>query len=187
MKDILGVHEDYEMKMFVRKGTMADIASVEKLWQSLVGTPGCMWDEEYPAASDARRDVEEGALYVLCLADENADKEETERIIGAMAAGDDDELWSLSCWDRGIHRRCGCARLGIAADFQGRGLAETLFSYVEQDVIQRGFDGIGFLVSPYNPAALAVYHKMNYKKVGETWRYEQDFYCYEKKLLEESI
>ena len=165
------------MKVCVRKGTAADVKEVAALWQSLVGTVGYMWDEEYPGETDAMRDVEEGALYVLCEDGEDGE------IIGAMSAGDDDALWSLGFWSLDIKRHCGCSRLGIAAKYQGRGLAKYLFSHVEKDVLQRGYDGIGFLVSPHNPAALAVYDKMGYMKIGETWMYEQDFYCYEKNLV----
>lgn len=165
------------MNLYVRKGTAEDVSAVAALWKSLVGTPGCMWDEEYPGEEDARRDVDECALYVLCKDGEDGE------IIGAMSAGDDYDLWTLGFWSMDIKRHAGCSRLGIAAKYQGQGLAKVLFSQVEQDLLKRGYDGVGFLVSPHNPAALAVYNKMGYVKIGETWMYEQDFYCYEKNLV----
>jgi ribosomal protein S18 acetylase RimI-like enzyme len=162
------------MNVCVRKGTAADVPAVGALWQSLVGTPGCTWDEEYPCEADALRDVEEGSLYVLCTEDGE--------IIGAMAAAVDEELWIFDFWSSDIKSHCGCARLGIAPGFHNQGLAKILFSAVETDVVQRGFDGIGFLVSPNNPAALKVYNQMGYVKVGEAWMYDQDWHCYEKNL-----
>lgn len=162
------------MNLFVRRGTAADVPAVTALWQSLVGSEGCTWDEEYPGKEEAEEDAVQGALYVL-----STDEGE---IIGAMAAGADSELWQYEFWSRDIQRHCGCARLGISKAYQNRGLAEFLFSEVEKDVLVRGYDGIGFLVSPNNPKALAVYAKMNYDKVGQCVLYEQDWFCYEKKL-----
>lgn len=167
------------MKTIVRKGTAADVEAVTVLWRSLVGTEGCMWDEEYPGEEEAVRDVEEGALYVLCEVGETGEEGE---IVGAMSAGDDEEIWKFSFWSTDIKQHCCCARLGIAAKYQGQGLAQVLFSQVEKDVLKRGYDGIGFLVSPQNPAALAVYDRMGYRKVGEARLFEQDWYCYEKTL-----
>lgn len=166
------------MSLYVRKGTAADVPAVAALWRSLVGTEGCTWDEEYPGTEQAAGDAERGELYVLCQEEEGE-----EEIIGAMAAGEEDELWDYDFWSMEIKRHCGCSRLGIASAYQGQGLAGFLFSEVEKDVVLRGYDGIGFLVSPANPKALSVYHKMNYVKVGECWRYDQDWYCYEKKLI----
>ena len=162
------------MNVTVRKGTAKDVASVTALWRSLVGTAYRKWDEEYPGEEEASRDAAAGDLYVLCL--------ENGEIIGAMSAGDEEELWKAALWSREIKRHCCCSRLGISVKYQNLGLAERLFSAVEQDVRKRGYDGIGFLVSPDHEAALALYHKMNYIQVGEASFYELDWLCYEKKL-----
>ena len=162
------------MNCYVRKATSDDAPAAASLWRSLVGTPGCTWDEEYPGLEEAEDDAACGNLYVLCTSEGN--------IIGAMTAGDEEELWNYDFWSRDIRRHCGCSRLGIAAEYQNQGLAGFLFWEVEKDVLKRGYDGIGFLVSPHNPKALSVYNKMNYVNVGACVLYEQDWYCYEKKL-----
>lgn len=158
----------------VRKAAAEDVPHVASLWRSLVGSEGCTWDEGYPGVEEAASDVEKGELYVLC-------GEEGE-IIGAMCAGEDEELWDYEFWDKAIKNRCCCARLGIAKKYQNMGLAKELFRAVERDVRKKGFDGIGFLVSPGNARALAAYEKLGYKSVGECSMFEQDWYCYEKKL-----
>jgi ribosomal protein S18 acetylase RimI-like enzyme len=106
----------------------------------------------------------------------------TDEVAERISSWKASELWQYDFWSRDIKRHCGCARLGIAKAYQKRGLAEFLFSEVEKDVLARGYDGIGFLVSPNNPKALAVYARMNYDKVGQCVLYEQDWFCYEKKL-----
>ncbi len=167
------------MKVYVRKGTAADVEAVTALWRSLVGSEGCTWDEEYPGREEAAGDAESGELYVLCREDEAGESE----IIGAMTAGDADDLWEYDFWSMEIKRHCCCSRLGISAAYQNQGMAQFMFSEVEKDVVLRGYDGIGFLVSPANPKALAVYNKMNYVKIGACWHYDQDWFCYEKKLI----
>lgn len=162
------------MDFYVRKGTADDVSAVASLWRSLVGTEGCAWDDEYPGREEAEGDAERGELYVLCT--------ENGEIAGAMTAGDADDLWDYDFWNRDIRRHCCCSRLGIASVYQNLGLAGFMFSEVEKDILKRGYDGVGFLVSPQNPKALAVYNKMNYVKVGECVHYEMDWYCYEKKL-----
>ena len=164
------------MNLFIRRATESDVSAVAALWRSLVGTDGCTWDEEYPGIEEAQEDAAHGDLYVLCT-DEN-------KIIGAMAAGEDSELCQYDFWSDDINRHCFCSRLGIAAAYQNRGLAGFRFSEVEKDVFKRGYDGIGFLVSPENLKALSVYDKLDYVKVGECALYEQDWFCYEKKLTE---
>lgn len=162
------------MNFHVRKGTLDDVPAVTALWRSLVGTEGCTWDEEYPGKEEAEEDAACGDLYVLCTSEGE--------IIGAMAAGDENELWNYDFWSGDIKKHCGCSRLGIAAVYQNRGLAGFMFSEVEKDVFWRGYDGIGLLVSPQNLKALSVYDKMDYVKIGECVLYEQDWFCYEKKL-----
>ena len=160
--------------VYVRKGTLEDVPAVTALWRSLVGTEGCAWDEYYPGEVQARDDVEQGWLYVLC-------KDDGE-IIGAMASGDADELWEYDFWNPEIKHRCCFSRLGIAAEYQFRGFAKFMISEAERDAVRRGYDGVGFLVSPTNQKALNAYRKMNYDKVGECTHYEEDWFCYEKKL-----
>ena len=162
------------MSFYVRRGTAEDVLAVVNLWQSLVGSEGCTWDEEYPGIEEAEGDAQRGELYVLC----NVDGE----IIGAMTAGEEDELWEYDFWSRDIKRHCCCSRLGISPEYQNCGLAGYMFSEVEKDIARREYDGIGFLVSPQNLKALSVYHKLNYVKVGECVHYELDWFCYEKKL-----
>ena len=57
----------------------------------MVGTPGCTWDMDYPNIDDVKNDFTKDALYVYC---------EGDNIIGVAAAGKDDELEHLDCWNK---------------------------------------------------------------------------------------
>ncbi len=78
------------MNLFIRRATESDVSAAAALWRSLVGTDGCTWDEEYPGKEEAQEDEAHGDLYVLCT-DDN-------KIIGAMTAGEDSELWQYDFW-----------------------------------------------------------------------------------------
>ena len=63
-----------------------DIPEAVSIYHSLVGTPGCTWDMEYPSEETAEYDVENKWLYVL---------KKDEKIIAAASVGDFDELGDL--------------------------------------------------------------------------------------------
>ena len=157
----------------IRKAINTDINKIIIIYNSLVGTQGCTWDMDYPNIDDVKNDFSKDSLYVVCEGDD---------IIGVAAAGKDDELEHLECWNKDIKNPCDLARIGVKAEYQGRGIAKELIRYIEKDVIKRGFDGIHFLVSKTNPRALNLYNSLNYKNVGETIMYEKEWFCYEKKI-----
>ena len=157
----------------IRKAINTDIENIIRIYNSLIGTPGCTWDMDYPNLDDVKNDFAKDALYVYC---------EENNIIGVAAAGKDDELEHLDCWNKDIKNPCDLARIGVVLEYQGQGVAKELINYIEKDVVLKGFDGIHFLVSKTNPRALNLYNSLNYKNVGETIMYEKEWFCYEKKL-----
>lgn len=54
--------------------------------------------------------------------------------------------------------------------------------YIERNVVKRGFDEIHFLVSKTNLYAIAIYDKLGYMSCDECRMYENDWYCYHKRL-----
>lgn len=165
---------DYEMKYEIEIADMSHTVEILSIYQSLIGSPGCSWNEAYPALEDVETDIKTGSLYMMCGADR--------KVIAAAAAGRDEELEPLDCWNGEITRPCGLARVGVRREYQNQGIAKILIRQIEKDVIRREFDGIHFLVSKTNAGALAVYHKLGYQRCGETALYDINWYCYEKKL-----
>lgn len=161
------------MNIEIRMATTKDENEILKIYQSLVGTSGCTWNEEYPTMEDIRNDIIKNSLYAMC---------NEEKIIAVAAAGKDTELDHLNCWSKNIKQPCDLARIGVLKEFQNKGLAKKLIKYIENDITKRGFDGIHFLVSKTNLSALAVYNKLGYKSCGETNMYDIDWFCYEKPI-----
>ena len=157
----------------IRHATEKDKNEVFALYTSLLGTPGCTWNTEYPSIEDVELDISQDSLYVMCLND---------RIIAAAAAVEDDELDELTCWSPSIRRSCDLSRVGVLSEYQNQGLAKELIRHIEAEAIKKGYDGIHFLVSKTNPAALAAYSRLGYQACGETFMYDTDWWCYEKAL-----
>jgi ribosomal protein S18 acetylase RimI-like enzyme len=147
-----------------------DIPEIVDLYHSLIGTPGCTWDFEYPSQETAASDIGRGALYVLI---------KDNKIIAAASAGKFDELGHLQ-WT--LERPCELARIGVLPAWQKQGIGTIILRNVFRTVKENGFDGIRMIVSKGNRAAIALYEKNGFEKCGEAFMYDMDFYCYQIKL-----
>lgn len=161
------------MEYNIQMATENNIEEILDIYHSLIGKDGCTWDFDYPNTNDVKNDINKNSLYIVL---------HNQEIVAVAAAGEDDELNELDCYNKDIKMPCDLARITVKSVYQNKGIAKYLVKYIERDVIKRGFDGIHFLVSKTNPHAKAVYDKLNYLCCGECVMYQKDWYCYEKKL-----
>ncbi|MDR0325136.1 MAG: GNAT family N-acetyltransferase [Oscillospiraceae bacterium] len=144
-----------------------DIPEIIGIYHSLIGTPGCTWNEYYPTEEIARSDIESGSLYIL---------KEGAAIVAVAAAGPFDELGSLR-WSP--QNPCELARIGVVPALHRQGIGTMLLRKVMEAVKKRGFDGIIMLVSKSSPAALALYDRNGFERCGDAFMFGFDFYCYQ--------
>lgn len=144
-----------------------DIPEIAEIYHSLVGTPGCTWDYEYPSAETAECDLNMQALYIL---------KKDGKIIAAASAGDFDELGHLP-WK--LKKPCELARIGVAPAYQKQGVGTRILQHIMKMVKEKGFDGIRMLVSTQNDSALAMYERNGFVKCGQVFMFDHDFYCYQ--------
>ena len=161
------------MNIKIKKANYKNIDDIMKIYKSLIGFPGCAWNDIYPNKEIIQSDINCESMYIVYYND---------LIVAVANASKDEELENLKCWNKSIENPCGLARIGVLEKYQNKGIAKELIKYIEKDVTNCGFDGIHFLVSKTNPHAKAVYDKMNYICCGECIMYDKDCYCYEKKL-----
>lgn len=147
-----------------------DTPEIVNIYQSLVGTPGCTWDSDYPSRESAESDVENKSLYIL---------KKNGGIIAVASAGNFDELEHLQWAPK---KPCELARIGVKPAYQKQGIGTLILQNVIKTMKEKGFDGIIMLVSKNNPAALAMYDKNGFEKCGEVFMYDIDFYCYQLKF-----
>lgn len=150
-----------------------DILEIVKIYQGLVGTPGCTWDYDYPSEETAKWDIENKYLYVL--------KKDT-KIVAVASLGEFNELGDLECW--AVKNPCELMRIGVLSTMLNQGIGTIILQNLIKVAKEKGYDGIRFLVSKTNPAALALYDKNGYERCGEVFRFDIDFYCYQIKFNE---
>ncbi|WP_444658260.1 GNAT family N-acetyltransferase [Caproiciproducens sp. R2] len=157
----------------VEKVPVEEKENALEIYESLKGSYGCTWDVHYPVMEDVSRDIQSGSLYGVFK-----DRE----LIAVAAAGKDDELAHLSCWDRSLQNACDLARVAVRADYQNQGIAKMLITGIEKNGMEREFDGIHLIVGKTNPYAIRLYDSLGYLCCGETSMYGNEWLCYQKKL-----
>lgn len=147
-----------------------EILEIVNIYHSLIGTPGCTWDLDYPNRETAEDDIKNNWLYTL---------KKHNKIIAVASAGDFNELADLRWKPK---KPCELARIGVSPAFQKQGVGTIMLQQIIKVAKEKGFDGIRMLVSKTNFAALALYAKNGFERCGEVFRFDIDFYCYQMKF-----
>jgi ATP-binding cassette subfamily B protein len=155
--------------------TRGDIPEILSLYASLIGTPGCTWNAEYPNAETVECDLSNNWLYTL--------KREG-KIIAAASAGKFDD-WEHLQWS--AENPCELARIGVLPSMHRQGIGGVMLRHIITEMKRQGFGGIRFIVSKSNEAALALYEKNGFKRCGETFVFDIDWYCLELSFNNEII
>ena len=150
-----------------RLANCGEISEITNIYHSLVGTPGCTWDLEYPNRETAEYDINNGFLYVLTSGG---------KIIAVASAGNFDELGDLQ-WK--LKNPCELARIGVVPTMQGQGIGSVLLQNVIKAMADKGYDGMRFTACKNNHAALALYNKNGFEKCGEVFRFGRNNCCYQ--------
>ncbi|MBH1942583.1 GNAT family N-acetyltransferase [Mobilitalea sibirica] len=144
-----------------------DIPEIVSIYYSLIGTPGCTWNMDYPSKETAENDINNDWLYTL---------KKHDKIIAVASIGDFNELRDLHWKPK---KPCELARIGVNPEFQKQGIGTMLLQNIIKTAKEKGYDGIRMLVSKTNSAALALYDKNGFERCGEVFRFDIDFYCYQ--------
>ena len=75
--------------MLFRKAETCEAEAISALYQAVIGTPFCTWDELYPGETEIAGDLSAGTLYVL---------EEDHQVIGAISIVPENEWDDFNCW-----------------------------------------------------------------------------------------
>jgi len=161
-----------------RKANEGDLPEVFRIFQDAIRhMRSCgieQWDEVYPDLERLREDISEGFLYVL---------EENGRIAAAFVlTPENDEAYGPGRW-RYPAETCGVLhRLCVDPAFQGRGIGAQAVLAAERILTQMGGLSMRLDAFSQNPAALSLYEKLGYARVGEVHFRKGLFYLFEKKL-----
>lgn len=157
--------------MEFRKVNKDELESVFLLYQSVIGRPYCVWDEDYPGWQDITEDYENGNLYVTT--DES-------RIVGAISIILHNELDDLDFWQESSALEL--ARVVVAPDCQGRGIAARMVQSIAPIIKSRGYSAIHLLAAEANLPAQAVYRKCGFAFLGNCFMFGHPYLGCEKIL-----
>lgn len=148
-----------------------DKEEIIALYKKAIGSLGCTWSQDYPSKEHTDADLERAGLFCL--------KTDAGEIIGAISIDEDKQVETLPCWSEG---GAELARLVVKEAYQNQGIAGQLLQNAMGVLKKRGYEYVHFLVSKNHTKALKAYDKLNFDKVGESDLYEENWWCYEKKL-----
>ena len=122
----------YKMNFERVKREEAD--TVLKLYRSLLGTPYCVWTEEYPSEKEVEFDLSRDALF--CMRDDAGN------IAGVISIDDDPNVECLTCWSETMVPSAEVSRVGVCQEFQNQGIAGKLLKGVMEELKKLGREDI---------------------------------------------
>jgi GNAT superfamily N-acetyltransferase len=130
------------------------------------------WDEQYPTLQIIEKDIDEGQAFGFFHLDE---------LRGYIVLNDEysPEYNSLE-WNDKNGTSLIVHRLSIKADCQGQGIAKQLMIFAEEYAKKNNYSSIKLDAFLLNKAALQLYEKLGYTKVGMVTFRKGEFNCYEK-------
>ena len=159
------------------RASAADIEDVYALYQSLIEAPYSTWSEDYPTHEDVERDVLNGWTIVM------HDLEGRIAAAIALLPGEEEpEYDGIATWYPDVTRWACPARLGVALNRQGKGLAGQLLAAAMNAAKEEGCDAVRFLVAKSNPIAQKAYSRLGFDICGEHEMWGHEWLCYQKRL-----
>lgn len=150
-----------------------DADKILALYRAVIGSEYCIWDASYPGKNEIQSDLAGDNLFVLR---KDAD------IIGAISVVSENELDDLPFWTFRGTEIAEIARVAVAPDYQGQGLARHMIGKIERLLKDRGVAAVHLLAARANIPACQTYDKAGYKSIAECDRYGHRFVAYEKEL-----
>ena len=166
------------MTLIIRSATEADAATLLGLLRDCVAAMRAagveQWDEVYPNAETIARDTSARTLHAL---------QEGGSIIGSVTVdGQADPVWQGLAWSDDGVPFVAVHRLMIHPAQQGRGLSKMLMLHAESVAREKGSRSIRLDTFTQNPAALALYEKLGYRRTGTAIMRKGLFIGFEKML-----
>lgn len=129
------------------------------------------WDERYPVPEDLRRDILRGEMYLL---------EADGRPAAAVVLNDEQDAdYQTADWRDAAGKPAVVHRLCVRPDVQGRGIARRVMEHAHAALCRDGYTSVRLDAFSQNPAALALYAGLGYRKTGKAvWR-KGLFYLFE--------
>ncbi|MFA6948244.1 MAG: GNAT family N-acetyltransferase [Eubacteriales bacterium] len=159
---------DKNINYTVQTASADDCGGILSLCRSLIGTDGCAWDEYYPARENIECDTAAGKQFIIRI---------DGKIAACASAAFEEEHNAIGCWDKRMKNPVGLYRVGVASEFQHRGLARALVNHIIEAAPSMGADGVILLAAKSNPRAVKLYESAGFEICGECRMYDTDWHC----------
>ena len=159
--------------MEIRKAKIEEAEEILKIYKSLIGYEGCLWDEYYPNIEIVNKDIKNETLYVALIDDE---------IVGAAQSGIDEELFNMEFFTKEKKNPRDLSRVAVKKEYQKQGIARKIIAYIEDELRKDGVDYMYLTVGKTNIKAYNLYKTIGYETKGEMIKFDIDLYCQEKKI-----
>lgn len=151
-----------------------DAQEIAALYRSLIHAPHSTWSEDYPTIEDVRQDLAGSGILLA--------REAGGRIVAAISICEEEELEGIAPWYADVTKFVSFARLGVAMDYQGQGLARQMLTRAMEIAKAQGYEAVRFLVAKSNPIAQRSYAKLGFDVCGEHEMWGYLWLCYQKRL-----
>ncbi len=160
-------------KILFSKALPFEAGEVYALYQSVIGTEYCVWNEYYPGMLEVDADIKSQGLYVL--------RAENGKIIAALSVVPENEMDEQPFWEEKKHAK-EIARVAVAVPYRGRGLAGEMVEAIKAILRRQGVKAIHLSVANCNPPAYRTYQTCGFSVVGTAKMYGNDYVLMEYKL-----
>lgn len=130
------------------------------------------WDDQYPDRAILTEDIGKRDMLLL--------RRDGRLEAAAVVSREQDELYADGNWSDGdfavLHRLC------VKPSLQNRGVGRRVVQEIERMLAQRGVDYLRLDAFEQNPAALGLYERLGYKRVGSMDARKGRFGLYEKRI-----
>lgn len=161
------------MSMRFRYAVQDDLDSILELYRECIGTEGCTWDEGYPDRAICQRDITEERLFIM----------EDEGIVSAISYECSEDINGMPVWNGDDRKAVSMSRLVVRRDYRNQGLGRRMILRTMEELKEKGYKSVRYLVSPDNKRALSSYRCLQFDKVGEVDYAGVHWYAYEKSLF----
>lgn len=155
-------------RLLFRRAETGEAESVFRLLRSLAGAPFCAWSDDYPGMEHVLADLEAKSLYGIFDGDLPAG-------VGTVRHWPEHD--PLAPW-RSL-KPCDLMRIGVAREFQGRGLGALLLDSLAAAAAADGCDGMRILVCKTNLPAQKLYRRAGAVWRGDSFSYGVNWDCLE--------
>ncbi len=165
-----------ESNIHFRRAGAEELSQIYELYQSVIGSAFCVWNENYPGLQELNHDFETGNLYVLV---QNAEGEDSP-VVGAMSVVPENEMDHFAFWKCKEASVRELARIAVAPRWQGLGLSGEMVRRAAMFLGSQGCPAVHLSVVKTNLPACKTYEKLGFAVVGEADMYGHGYYLMEK-------